>query len=115
MMRPGVPAEVIALVNTRSRGRCEGRVIAAGCTLRGEHRHHRQYRSRGGEHTAQNLIVLCMRCHEWVHQNGAKAKELGLAVGAYSDPNDVPVLYRGSVWRLLDAHGGLQAVGISAC
>jgi 5-methylcytosine-specific restriction endonuclease McrA len=31
--------------------------------------HHKQFRSRSGDDSSQNLITLCARCHASVHRN----------------------------------------------
>lgn len=31
------------------------------------HRHHLQFRSKGGQDVASNLLLLCPRCHDFVH------------------------------------------------
>lgn len=33
------------------------------------HVHHVLYRSQGGEHIRENLLTLCMSCHDIVHSN----------------------------------------------
>jgi 5-methylcytosine-specific restriction endonuclease McrA len=37
--------------------------------------HHIIYRSQGGEHTRENLITLCKKCHNMVHSNKRKWQE----------------------------------------
>lgn len=58
---------------------CEGDTPAC---YRGAHRHHHAHhvrrRSQGGEHTADNLRLLCYDAHDWVHTHVAEAKALGL-------------------------------------
>jgi len=31
--------------------------------------HHKEFRSRSGEDSEQNLITLCTKCHTHIHQN----------------------------------------------
>lgn len=38
----------------------------------GRHHHHLTYRSRGGTHTVNNLLTLCRRCHQRVHDGWIK-------------------------------------------
>ena len=33
------------------------------------HIHHIEYRSEGGPHTSDNLITLCLKCHDLIHSN----------------------------------------------
>jgi 5-methylcytosine-specific restriction endonuclease McrA len=40
--------------------------------------HHVLPRSRGGAHTAENLVTLCSLAHMYVHSHPAWAKPLGL-------------------------------------
>lgn len=75
--------------------------------------HHRKLRSRGGLHTAGNLISLngsgTTGSHGWVHANPEEATYLGLMIPSWvDDPQDVPVkvadVYGRKSWvRLLDS------------
>ncbi|SEN88651.1 HNH endonuclease [Nonomuraea pusilla] len=64
--------------------------------------HHRVPRGRGGENTAENLLLLCgsgtTGCHGWVESNRAEAYKLGYLVKTGFDPLDVPVLLVGKAW-----------------
>lgn len=109
-----MPPEVAEKVFMRAGGRCEAGVSEAGCNSRVEHLHHRKFRSRGGGHTPQNLVGVCHRCHDWIHQNsGSKAKVRGLAVSRYADPLVVDVIRRGQVVAL-DEFGGYRVVELKA-
>ncbi|WP_136043328.1 HNH endonuclease [Microbacterium sp. K22] len=62
-----IPAKVRTAVHERAKGRCEGCGRIAPLEL-----HHRKYRSRGGKHTASNLVALCgwgnhTGCHGRAH------------------------------------------------
>lgn len=46
--------------------RCQ--VCGWGKELGGLHLHHVQFRSLGGDHESNNLVVLCWQCHTAVHQ-----------------------------------------------
>ena len=37
------------------------------CHLRGEHAHHLRFRSRGGNDTVDNVVLLCQVCHADIH------------------------------------------------
>jgi Pyruvate/2-oxoacid:ferredoxin oxidoreductase delta subunit len=36
--------------------------------LKKAHHHHIEYRSKGGEHTTDNVLRLCAECHEAIHR-----------------------------------------------
>ncbi len=103
--RETMPQDVFRRVEIRAGGRCEARVGEAGCVGRDEHKHHRQYRSRGGKDTPENLIAVCHRCHDWIHRNVSDSTARGLSVSRYRDPADVPVIRLGKTVTL-DSLGG---------
>lgn len=74
----------------RSRGRCEG----CGRHLGNDGAvHHRRLRSRGGDHSLGNLMLLHTPCHTWAHANVATATGLGWIVSTWGpEPGDVPVI-----------------------
>lgn len=45
---------------------CKRRVGGMGLLEAGHH-HHLAYRSRGGTHTTENVVLLCVQCHSAVH------------------------------------------------
>ena len=47
---------------------------------RANHVHHILYRSQGGPHTPENLILLCLHCHELVHGNKRKYQPILLEI-----------------------------------
>jgi len=62
-----IPAPIRAKVRERSRGMCELCHVQPATD-----QHHRQYRSRGGEHIVENLLDLCgpgnvFGCHADAH------------------------------------------------
>lgn len=63
----------------------------------GGSRHHRKLR-RFGDHSVQNLVLLCgsgtTGCHGWAHSRVAEAFAIGMLVHSWHDPASVPVLYR---------------------
>jgi hypothetical protein len=71
-------------------------------------RHHRQFRSRGGDWRASNIILLCGHCHHLatVCANGW-AREDGLWVSQWAKSEDVPVrVWYADGFVLLDNDGG---------
>ena len=55
------------------------------------HRHHRKLRSQGGDDSPVNVIGVPDSLHQWIHENPAKAHDLGLIVHSYQDPAEVMV------------------------
>lgn len=64
--------------------------------------HHRIPRGRGGENTAENLLLLCgsgtTGCHGYVESHRTEAYNHGYLVRTGFDPLDVPVLLAGKAW-----------------
>ena len=58
-------------VDSRDRGRC--RACSRQCDtkaidpLEKGHRHHIEFRSKGGQDIASNLVTLCAVCHDKIH------------------------------------------------
>lgn len=74
--------------------------------------HHRLPRSRGGTHTAANLVTVCGSgtspgCHSWIERNRLRAYTDGWLLYTAMDPERCPVL-RGGVWLQPTAHGWEQ-------
>lgn len=99
-MADAIPASVTRLVDDRDLGydRMHGRFIGRGRNL-----HHRKLRSRGGKHTAGNLITLAgsgtTGSHGWAHANPDAATHTGFMVPSWvDDPASVPI-------RLADVRG----------
>lgn len=69
-------------VMDRARGLCEAGERSV-CTVRGEHAHHVQLRSRGGSDDPGNLLWVCLRCHDWIHGHPAEATERGWMASRY--------------------------------
>lgn len=56
---------------------CEARI--AGCQTIAVDAHEKVRRSQGGSVTdADNIILVCRHCHDWIHRNPRKAKQRGL-------------------------------------
>jgi hypothetical protein len=104
----GIPAAVRRVVLDRADGACE-RCGARDVPLE---LHHRKFRSRGGKHTAGNLIALCgwgnhTGCHGVAHAENAQATAEGVSVPSWGDPLAVPVWHAPTAsWRLYDDAGG---------
>lgn len=90
------------MVHARSGYRCEAKIPGAGCSGDLEHRHHRRFRSGGEDHSVQNVLGVCTRCHEWIHRHKRTAMEFGWAISSHSstDPAEVPVSYLGRMGLL---------------
>ena len=50
------------------------------CGARSVHLHHRKRRSQGGPDTADNLLAVCLDCHERIHANPADSYASGLLI-----------------------------------
>ncbi|WP_394367348.1 HNH endonuclease [Changpingibacter yushuensis] len=83
-----IPTTVRKAVGERSSGSCDW----CGKPLLTFDAHHRQLRSRGGEHTAANLVALHRACHEHIHQHPGEATSRGFMVHSWETPEQVPVL-----------------------
>lgn len=102
--------EVYALVDARDRNQCRicGRKVSTTAVSfedRAE-RHHIVPRSLGGEDTTQNLILVCVWCHDERHKKGT----LRIA-GDANERNEMGYLSGLDVERLTDAgwrKGGLR-------
>lgn len=94
MSRKRMPAHVVREVHARSEGVCEA-MIPGVCGWRGEHLHHRKLRSQGGEHTTENTLDICARCHDYVHRHTGWSYEQGLLVKGAAEVTWPPVYYRG--------------------
>lgn len=79
--RSKIPGSVRQAVERRSGGRCEARVNGH-CAGKGGHLHHKRMRSQGGQHTEENLIDVCMHCHQWIHGHTGWAYDHGLLIRA---------------------------------
>lgn len=72
--------------------------------------HHRKLKSRGGESTVENLVLLCgsgtTGCHGWCHANVEVAQHEGWIVHSWENPAEVPVFpttggafYLSTIWK----------------
>ena len=95
MSKERMPPGVVTAIYERAGVGCEAMIPLAGCTFRGEHLHHRLMRSQGGQHTVENLIRICHRCHHFIHMNPAWSYERGLLVRSTDIPTWPPAYYRG--------------------
>lgn len=82
-----IPAAVRQAVLDRDNAQC---VL---CGVGGENRlqlHHLEYRSHGGAHVAENLVVVCMTCHEQIHRKETDVLLLEVAPGDWATFPAVP-------------------------
>lgn len=108
-----MPKEVANAVIERSEdmagwGACEV-TIPGVCSGMGEHIHHRQLRSQGGEHAVANCIFICSDDHTYIHGHPAESYRNGWIVHGFDYPEDEPVLRRGR-WVLLHEDGTMTEV-----
>jgi hypothetical protein len=109
-----VPKSVAKLVDRRD-GKC---CVRCGAYAEGGSRHHRLLKSRGGQDTADNLILLCgsgtTGCHGWVHANPSYATEFGYMVSSGTRPAERAVWHPGlqrDVWLSAEGHYLVQPYG----
>lgn len=101
-----IPARVRAIVLARAGGVCEVCGREARLEL-----HHRKYRSRGGAHSASNLVALCgwgnhTGCHGWAHTE-ALAVDWGVSLHSWDDHETARLWSpRLGAWIVLDDNGG---------
>lgn len=57
--------------------------IFATCTMVATDGHEILTRARGGSATEpENILLVCRNCHDWIHNNPVKAKQLGFLKSA---------------------------------
>lgn len=54
------------------------------------HRHHRQLRRHGNE-DPENIMLVPLEQHDWIHRNVSLSYELGWLVHSWDDPSEVPI------------------------
>ena len=67
-------------VYTRSRGACEARAHADGCSGRTEQVHHIAGRGGPDPHRPDNLLGVSAACHTEIHANPERSYRLGLMI-----------------------------------
>ena len=70
-------ATVKPILMERSGGRCEAKVSNL-CTGVGSQAHHVRRRAQSGSNDSDNLLWVCLWCHDLLHHNPALANELGM-------------------------------------
>lgn len=91
--------EVCQQVDARDMGKC--RACGRKCSTKAldpllkAHRHHVEFRSKGGQDIASNLVTLCAICHDRLHVKRALRIEPTSKYGA-----DGPL----TIWRTTEAH-----------
>lgn len=61
------------------------------CGKSAQHTHHRKRRSQGGTDEPANLMRVCLECHDWIHNNPAKAFAKGWLVHSWDDAATVKI------------------------
>jgi len=92
----------------RADGQCErcGRIIhQLGPALEDGSRHHRHRQDQGGRNRLYNLVLVCVKCHRWIHAHEDLAAQDGWILPC--DTAAVPLL-RHDGWVLLGARGGFE-------
>lgn len=101
--KPAVPAEVREQLVARSGGWCELRL--PGCLGGATDPSHRKTQKAGGRHGAakvehdqlSDVMDACRACHRWVHARVREAREMGLMLEEWQNPEDEFVVYRGKL------------------
>lgn len=109
MPKKPFPPDVAALIVDRAALCCEAMIVEAGCTFKAQHIHHRKMRSQGGGHTPSNCVLICYRCHDWIHKHPAVSYERGFLVRGHKDETAQVFMYRLRP-VLLDERGGIQTL-----
>lgn len=68
--------------------------------------HHRKPRRLQGKDTIPNLVLLCGKCHRWIHRNEFLASLIGWI--SWNDPDVTPLLLASGGWALLVPDGGFE-------
>ena len=90
------PEEYAALckaVLIRDEYRCRSCGMRAGL-----HCHHIVFRSQSGEDTKENILVLCLACHDGIHKD-VKNGEYGLTIVLPANANEKVKFIRRVDWR----------------
>jgi hypothetical protein len=101
---PRWTAEQWEQANAQLMARCGGRCECCGEPLTAVERHHRKRRRDGGDRLSNVLMLLPEHHARWTVQP-ERARELGLIVSVSEEPDEIPLLWRGTSWRLLDDFG----------
>jgi 5-methylcytosine-specific restriction endonuclease McrA len=71
---PRVPLDPVAYKNLRQEVlRRDGWRCQSCSTMSNLEVHHKQFRSRSGDDSEENLITLCTRCHSVMHSSSSSA------------------------------------------
>ena len=105
-----VPLVVRLVVTKRANGICERCLQPKPLYL-----HHRKQRSLGGLHTPANLVAVCARCHDHIHDYDSDALmyDTGWLLRSWQDPARAIIqMPRGWV-RLLDSGDALRLASVN--
>lgn len=114
----GPADEVVGLVLERAQYSCEMCTVALGDRRGVDWQcHHRRPRRMGGSQLddtngPQNLLVLCLSCHELVESQRSAAYEGGWLVRQNADPAAVLVLIGAKRWVFLTVDGRYRDEGV---
>jgi hypothetical protein len=105
---PAVPPAVKEALKGRAGGSCEMQL--PGCLGRGTDPSHRIGTKAGGRkgeakerhNRLSNVVWACRACHDWCHARPAEAKDAGLMLEEWQNPEDVPVTRRCQLVYLYD-------------
>ena len=107
-----VTQRISTKVSTLTRERENGRCALCALGLSWGHRHHRLPGQIGGRfydptwNDAANIVRVHHRCHDYIESHREMSYLCGWLVPANAVPAEMPFLYGGVGWVLLDSDGG---------
>jgi hypothetical protein len=92
MTKTKINKKIVEVVLQRAGGYCE----MCGKVLNDYALHHRKLKSRGGQDSVCNLMVLHHECHNLgtysIHMTPGSSTKAGYMVSSWAEPENVPVL-----------------------
>lgn len=71
--------------------------------------HHRKQRSLGGLHTCSNIVLVCRRCHDKIHQAmDGEMYDKGWLLRTWQEPHRATIQMPRGWMRLLDSGDALR-------